>query len=185
MDKRIRKSKKAIEDALISLMAENDFESITINSIAEKADVNRGTIYLHYKDKFDLLEQCIEREIKELLISCLPEGSGSFPSKTPLLRTFIYLEKNSFFYHTLLTNTGVPTFRNQLLSVMKDGMRDQLNLNELNQNMNKEFLIQFWSSATIGVIEWWITQSMPITAEEITEQLWILLERNQILPNIE
>ncbi|MFB7139450.1 MULTISPECIES: TetR/AcrR family transcriptional regulator [unclassified Bacillus (in: firmicutes)] len=185
MDKRIRKSKKAIEDALISLMAEEDFESITINSIAEKADVNRGTIYLHYKDKYDLLEQCIEREINELLISCLPEGSGVYPSKNPLLRTFKYLEKNSFFYHTLLTNNGVPTFRNKLLNVMKDGMREQLNLNELNQNMNKEFLIQFWSSAAIGVIEWWIIQSMPFSAEEITEQLWILLERNQILPTIE
>lgn len=182
MDRRIKKSKKAIEEALISLMAENDFKDITINSIAERADVNRGTIYLHYKDKFDLLEQCIERKIQELLTFCLPEGSRSFPSKTPLLRTFKYLEEHSFTYHTLLINTAVPTFRNKLLDVMKEGLKEQLKLNGMNQNMNKEILIQFWSSATIGVIEWWITQSMPYPAEEITEQLWILLERNQIIP---
>jgi|SRR5690625_2730709 len=181
MDRRIRKSKKAIEEALISLMVENDFEDITINSIAERADVNRGTIYLHYKDKYDLLEQCIEREIQELLISCMPEGTESYPSKTPLLRTFKYLEEHSFIYHTLLTNKGVPTFRNKLLTVMKEGLREQLQLNGINQNMNKEILIEFWSSAIIGVIEWWITQSMPYTAEEITEHLWTLLERIQII----
>ncbi|AKL84527.1 TetR/AcrR family transcriptional regulator [Bacillus atrophaeus] len=181
MDKRIKKSKKAIEEALISLIAENDFEDITINSIAERADVNRGTIYLHYKDKYDLLEQCIEREIQELLIYCLPKGSGSYPSKTTLLQIFKYLEEHSFIYHTLLTNKGVPTFRNKLLTVMKEGLREQLQLNGINQNMNKEILIQFWSSAIIGVIEWWITQLMPYPVEEITEHLWTLLERNQII----
>jgi AcrR family transcriptional regulator len=47
-------------------MAKNDFERITINSIAEELDESRVTIYLQYKDKFVLLEQCIEREIKDL-----------------------------------------------------------------------------------------------------------------------
>lgn len=183
MDKRIKKSKRAIKEALISLMAENDFEDITINSIAERADVNRGTIYLHYKDKFDLLDQCIESEIQKLLHSCLPEGSANYPSKTPLLRTFKYLEEHAFFYHTLLTNEGVPTFRNKLLHVTQEGMREQLNVSGMNKNMDKEILVQFWSSATIGVIEWWIMESMPCPAEKITEQLWALLERNQIIAN--
>lgn len=183
MDKRINKSRKAIEKALIHLMAEHDFEDITINSIAERADVNRGTIYLHYKDKFDLLEVYIERKIQELLTSCLPEGSRGYPSKTPLLRTLKHLEEHSFSYHTLLINKGAPTFRNQLLNVMKVGMREQLELSGINRNMNKEILIQFWSSAIIGVIEWWIAQSMPYPAEEVTEQLWSLLERNQITPD--
>ncbi|SHN26222.1 TetR/AcrR family transcriptional regulator [Gracilibacillus kekensis] len=182
MDKRIKKSKRAIEEALISLMAENDFIDITINSIAERADVNRGTIYLHYEDKFDLLEQCIEGKIQKLLNFCLPEGSGSYPSKSSLLRTFNYLEEHSFTFHILLTNKGVPTFRKKILNVMKAGMKEQLELNGINQNINKEILIQFLPSATISVIEWWIIESMPYSPEDITEQLWILLEQNHFVP---
>ncbi|WP_141546916.1 TetR family transcriptional regulator [Bacillus sp. AFS053548] len=45
MDMRIRINH---EDVLISLMKKNDFERITINSFAEKADVSRGTIYLQF-----------------------------------------------------------------------------------------------------------------------------------------
>lgn len=182
MDRRVRKSKRAIEEALIRLMAENNFQKITINSIAEKADVNRGTFYLHYQDKYDLLDQCIENQIQKLLISCMVEGSGNFPSKEPLLRTFKYLEEHAFLYQTLLNNKGIPTFREKLLIIIQAGLRDHLYIQGINKNMNEEILIQFWSSAIIGVIEWWIIESMPYPAEEITEQVWTLLERNQIIP---
>lgn len=182
MDRRVRKSKKAIEDALISLMAEKPFEKITISSIAEQADVNRGTLYLHYEDKYDLLEQCIENQIQELLISCMAEVSGNFPSKRPLLHTLQYIEEHAFLYQTLLQNKGVPTFREQLLLVIQKSIRDQVYMQEINQNMNEDILIQFCSSAIIGVIEWWIMHSMPYPAEEVTEQLWTLLERNQMIP---
>lgn len=47
MDRRIGKSKKVIIDALTQLMAEKDFDQITINEIAVRANVNRGTVYLH------------------------------------------------------------------------------------------------------------------------------------------
>lgn len=47
---KIRNSKISNEDALISIMAMNDFDRITINSIAENADDSRGRIYLQYKD---------------------------------------------------------------------------------------------------------------------------------------
>lgn len=181
MDRRIRKSRKAIEEALISLMAESNFEGITMNAIAERADVNRGTVYLHYDDKYDLLEQCIEGQMQELLTSCMAEDSEQYPSKEPLFRTLKYMENHAFFYHTLLNNKGIPTFRDKLLTIIQEGMRNQLYTEGINKNMNEEILIQFWSSAIIGVIEWWILESMPYPAELVTEQLWALLERNQIL----
>ncbi|MFD0697655.1 TetR/AcrR family transcriptional regulator [Paenibacillus sp. GCM10027628] len=50
-------------NALIHLIGEKDFEKITINEIAERADVNRGTIYSHYSDKYDLLDKCLEAHL--------------------------------------------------------------------------------------------------------------------------
>lgn len=57
VDRRITKSQEAIKIALIELMTEKSFDHITIKEISERANVNRGTIYLHYLDKFDLLEK--------------------------------------------------------------------------------------------------------------------------------
>ncbi|NUU61943.1 TetR/AcrR family transcriptional regulator [Paenibacillus sp. JW14] len=47
MDRRILKTRSAIKKAFIELMAEKKFEEITINQISERANLNRGTIYLH------------------------------------------------------------------------------------------------------------------------------------------
>ena len=47
MDRRKRKSLEAMQHALLTLVREKDFELITVADIAEKADLNRGTFYLH------------------------------------------------------------------------------------------------------------------------------------------
>ena len=48
MDKRIEKTKKAIKDALLTLILEYDFNKITVKMITEKANIGRKTFYLHY-----------------------------------------------------------------------------------------------------------------------------------------
>ncbi len=51
---------------VIELTAVKNFDNITIQDIADQANVNRGTIYLHYQDKYDLLNQIMETHINEL-----------------------------------------------------------------------------------------------------------------------
>ena len=184
MDRRVKKSQKAIESALIELMREKDFEEITINSIAEKADVSRGTIYLNYDDKYQILDKCIDKELNKLVDSCVPNENetNNFNAHTLLLRTLDYIETNSKIFITLLENKGVQTFRDKLLSMVKDRMFSQLKLTGINKDMNSEIFIQFWSVAIIGIIEWWVKNSMPYTSEEITEHLFYLLSRNEVIP---
>lgn len=61
-DRRVRKTQKAIKAALIQLLKQHPFEQITIQHIADEADINRATFYQHYLDKYDLLDQ-IEDEV--------------------------------------------------------------------------------------------------------------------------
>ena len=70
VDRRIAKSQEAIKNALIELMSEKSFDDITIQDISDKANVNRGTIYLHYTDKFDLLDKLIEEHMDDLRELC-------------------------------------------------------------------------------------------------------------------
>lgn len=64
MDRRIRKTKKQLKDALLELMKEKSIRDISVKELTENADVNRGTFYLHYKDIFALVE-CLEQEMFE------------------------------------------------------------------------------------------------------------------------
>ena len=181
MDRRVYKSKKAIMDALIQLMSEKDFETITINEIADEANVNRGTIYLHYTDKYDLLNQCIEDHLSKLFKSCLPNGDVSnFPSEAGLLRIFEYLEQHFSFYSVMLTNKGVPTFRNRLLTMVQRGLAikmEKMNESNANGDINRDVTVQFLASAIIGTIEWWLVQSMPYPAKNVVKELYMLIDR--------
>lgn len=183
MDRRIKKSQGAIMDALISLMAEKDFEKITINEIAERADVNRGTVYAHYTDKYNLLELCVETRLDQLIESCMPvDGSMPNTSQSSILQVFRMLEQNYLFYSTLLTSKGVPAFKNRLQDMMILSIRQQLADYPGNLPVQQEVMAQFLASATVGVFEWWFTQPQRCSAEEITEQLWTLLQMNQMIP---
>lgn len=183
MDRRVKKSQKAIESALIDLMKEKDFEEITINAIAEKADVSRGTIYLNYEDKYCILEKCIDRELEKLVNACLPNENedGSVSEQELLLRTFEYIEANANTFMILLENNGAQAFRNKLLGMVRDRMLSQLKLTGINQDMNRDIFIQFWSMAITGLIEWWVKQAMPYSSKEIMENLFGLLSRNEVI----
>ncbi|GIO16590.1 hypothetical protein J19TS2_61450 [Cohnella xylanilytica] len=105
MDRRVKKNQTAIMNALMYLIAEKEFDKITINDIAERADVNRGTVYSHYSDKYDLLDKCIENQLIHLVEMCYSaDAMGPFPTKTPLLRTIKEIEKNALLYKALLLN---------------------------------------------------------------------------------
>lgn len=167
MDRRIQKTKDAIIEAFIKLMSVKNFEQITINEIAERANVNRGTVYLHYTDKFDLLDQCIEEHLDRLFQSCSPgRGADHLTVKASLLRTFEYLEQNAFFYSTMLTNKGILTFRNRLLSMTAQFFQEGVDKTGFQNGIKKDVQVQFLASAAVDVIEWWLTQSMPYPAKE-------------------
>ncbi|MEK4479926.1 MULTISPECIES: TetR/AcrR family transcriptional regulator [Paenibacillus] len=114
-------------NALIQLMAEKDFEKITINEIAERADVNRGTIYSHYADKYDLMDKCLEAQLQQLIESCsaVEDETEPNPSKASLLRTLEQLEENALFYKTLLRNKALLSFRNQLQEMINEQIKVQ------------------------------------------------------------
>lgn len=54
-DRRILKTKTALRDAMLALMAPRGWDEMTIQEICDKANVGRSTFYLHYQSKDDLL----------------------------------------------------------------------------------------------------------------------------------
>lgn len=66
MDRRIKKTKQALNQALFTLLDEKTFQQITITDIVTVADVNRGTFYKHYRDKEELLDSIIDEVLADL-----------------------------------------------------------------------------------------------------------------------
>lgn len=64
-DRRVRKTRKLIQEALFSLMKESPYRKIRISQITEHADISRSTFYLHYETKDDLLLSVVDEMIDE------------------------------------------------------------------------------------------------------------------------
>jgi hypothetical protein len=71
-----------------------------------------------------------------------------------MLHTFEYLQQNAFFYSNMLTHKGMPVFRNRLLSIAIKNINEKIDMTGINQNMNKEILVQYVASAAVGLMEW-------------------------------
>ncbi len=54
IDRRVRRTRDALGDALVALMQEKPFDAITVQDVLERAGVSRSTFYVHYRDKNDL-----------------------------------------------------------------------------------------------------------------------------------
>jgi AcrR family transcriptional regulator len=52
MDRRVQRTHQLLRQAAIETMKEKGFVAMTIQDIADRANVNRGTFYAHYPDKY-------------------------------------------------------------------------------------------------------------------------------------
>lgn len=174
MDRRIQKTRQAILNTFIGLLTEKGFDKITINDIAERANINRGTVYLHYVDKFDLLDKCIETYVEPLIQHCANTADPT-TNVNVLQNMFEYLEENLTIYKLFLSNEVAGFFRNRIYATISQAL-DISALRPENNALSYDATIHFYTSGFIGVLEWWVTNSMPCNVQEITEQLMFLVE---------
>ena len=69
MDPRVQKTRQQILEAFLELNHVKSFEKITIQDIAMKAQINRSTFYLHFQDKYELMEEAIRGDLQKNLIA--------------------------------------------------------------------------------------------------------------------
>ncbi|CAH0311322.1 hypothetical protein SRABI84_04869 [Peribacillus simplex] len=179
VDRRILKSQKAIKKAVIELMSEKSFDDITIQDISDRADLSRKTFYLRYIDKYDLLDKLIEEHIKELREACEIESEIELNYIEGYQIWFEFFEKNYLFFSTMIASKGAPTFRNQFLEFIIEELKGEVNTMEgKNREFNEDVFIQFFSSAFVGLLEWWFKNGMPVSPRSMAEQVGLLFERN-------
>ncbi len=68
LDLRVVRTKTAIRNAFVELIEEKGFDAITVKDITTKANINRGTFYAHYQDKFDLMTKCQKKLCMSFLV---------------------------------------------------------------------------------------------------------------------
>lgn len=167
LDRRIRKTKKTLLQALTKLMAEKKINNITIKELTDLADVNRSTFYLYYKDIFDMVEK-IEAE----LINDFSEAYDQFSKKATtyddLFSFFIYLfdfvQTNAEMFRIFLCNGGDFTFIEKLKKAIE---HCKIPLDDTSSEVEAHYCMPFVISGCIGVIQQWLKDDMKASPKDM------------------
>lgn len=106
MEQRQTSTKKNIKESITILLNEIDFEAITVTMICKRAGINRGTFYLHYLDKYDMINQLKEETLGYL--------SNIITKKTDALQKETILESLNYIYQefTFISSISKSTYIN-------------------------------------------------------------------------
>ena len=174
LDRRIVRSRRRLSEALLELMHEEQFESITIQQIADRADLNRATFYLHYSTKeelliasletrFDQLVQDIEAEAptENLLEDCMAEHL-----------VFKHVHANADLYRVILGDRGMGTVTNRIIKyIAAVGLRDlkKAGIKKEFSKVPPEILAYQYAGGLFAVLTWWIENDFPHSPEEMAK----------------
>ena len=180
LDLRVIRTKESIKNALIELLEEKGFESITVKDITTRAKINRGTFYSHYQDKYDLMAKCAEDLVKEMenkILKNIPKVIADLENSTPntiplpFLVPFIeFLNQNRGFMKAMLGPNGDVTFQSKLKMFMRKALFES-NKNTVFKRegllVPPEYLVSYIASAHIGVIQEWLNSDRDESPQEI------------------
>lgn len=178
MDRRIRRSQKAIKETIIQLLTEKKVENITVTELVNKADINRSTFYAHYLDKQDLIENIMEELLTTVhqQMSNLYKDSNHAEYYKSIYRRIVGIFEFIYKEHAVFTAISHSNLRH----IFQDGLydtfitfaREQLVYHhEQNHPLDIDLYIHFSMSALVGVIFRWIYDGFQYTPEELAEEL--------------
>lgn len=181
-DLRVQRTLQMIRDALISLMDEQGFDRTTVRDITSRAMINRATFYLHYVDKYDLLNKLVDGMLDELKKTMqLPDDFTAnqlqLNTEAPpvsFIRQFEHLAAHASFYKVMLGPHGAPDFAGRMEQAIQDALFARQTLaqpNEQQLSLPRELIIRYATSAHIGIMKHWLEADMPYSAAYMAKQL--------------
>lgn len=181
-NRQIRKkqlTKKLLKNAFIDLILENnDVHAITISEITDRADFNRGTFYIHYQDKINLLEELyqdaiegIDQAIKKPYRNKSKVFLNEVIPSNKLI--FEYIEKHKMLFKALDLIEDNPDIYKRLELFLWNLFSKEIYIEretDIQETMYDIFL-SFQVSATVGVIKYWIKNDFIFSTNVMSEQL--------------
>ncbi|TCP39057.1 TetR family transcriptional regulator [Tamaricihabitans halophyticus] len=189
-DRRTRRTKRLLKDALVQLVLEGGYEGVTVEDITEHADISRATFYKYYKDKPTLLEAIVSDILDELRDRLAPlslESSRGFTGK-PVLELFRHGLEERDAYRMILRGEGngsaLRTFIERRVASATNVFTARAAHFGVDVRIDPHVLARAWVGEQLTVLQWWLeSDPPPMTPEEVTSMLLELSLRGRYWAN--
>lgn len=178
-DRRVRRTRAAIQDALTELILEKGYDSVTVSDIIERADIGRSTFYSHFTDKRDVFDDTIS-ELAGFL-RAHPGGVGAiFSFSLPL---FDHIVEQRHMIRALFGRGGHSVAMETTTSALSAVIRDDLKARLVGKNIDQaklSMLVAFVVGAYVSVVTHWLDSKHSYSAAQLDEAF-----RAFVIPGVE
>jgi AcrR family transcriptional regulator len=176
-DRRVRKTRDLLGDALVDLMREKPFASITVQQVLDRAGIGRSTFYSHYRDKDDLFFSDVDDFWSKASTSlwCAKENSQRV---APVRELFSHVAEAREFYQALVASGRLHdvmelgqghfarSIEQHLAQAGSGSDRAQPNP-PVPEDVRRRVMAQALAGAMFSLLDWWIRHSKPLPADEV------------------
>ncbi|MEA0563320.1 TetR/AcrR family transcriptional regulator [Lysinibacillus irui] len=178
-------TKQAIKKALILQVEEVGFERVTVKKLALAAQINRGTFYLHYADKYAVMEDLqqellveLERYVKHVQPVDAFQTLKMGQLYQPFINVIACIKEHAPAFRMLLGEQGSPGFTQKMKTIFGNHILDRLSVirEEVQDPEFQQYLQAFIASAILGVIQEWLDKGNEnLTVDEMVSLHFRLL----------
>lgn len=175
MDRRISKTKKAIQEAYFTLLNAERHKRITVSEITRKANVDRKTFYLHYTSTEDIISEFAISKVNELIDRAdalhMPENryaEGVFTVFNQMIG-----ENREILRH-LSDSDAYDYFFSQIKSQLVARLLGETVKYEGITRSQIEIYVEYFISGIISSYMRWIREELPCTIEELAESVGLV-----------
>ena len=184
MDRRQQKTQAAIFAAFISLLAEKNYNHITVQEIIDRANVGRTTFYAHFGTRDDLLKALCEELFDHIIASAKDSThthglySDNSAPESIFCHLLQHLQENDKNVLGLLSCESSDIF----LRYFKDSLNDLISSQFVTQNrrtnreLPNDFMVNHISGSFVEMVLWWIKGKMRQTPEELDRYFRAVIE---------
>jgi AcrR family transcriptional regulator len=151
-DRRVRRTRRTLAEALVALVLERGYERITVADLLTRADVGRSTFYSHFRDKDDLLMSCFD-DLRADLYARVADQSA------PVGALFEHAYRHREMYQALCGRRSGETVLRQLHRFYAEMLRTHHVA--LDGTVAAELRAEFLAGAAIALLRWWLDADMP------------------------
>lgn len=162
IDARARRTRDALGDALVALIQEKPFDTITVTEVLTRAGVSRSTFYAHFSDKEDLFMSDAD-EFFEFLATVLSKHGDKSDRVAPVKEFFEHVGEMHEFFAALVASGKVHDTLELAQGHFARGIERRLEELPKGQNIPAEQrpAVAFaHAGALLSLLIWWIDHGM-------------------------
>jgi AcrR family transcriptional regulator len=176
IDLRARRTRKWLQDALLSLMREKPFRDIQVTEIVDRAEVSRAAFYLHFRSKEELLFSHVDRVFEAFNLELAAEvAAGRVDLRRFTTLLFQYWERDAPTLRLVIEADMQQVLLERLRGHVETAMATlHAGTGAERDSRTHSYVVDFVAGGSYLLLTRWITSGMPTPAEEMGVLLYDL-----------